>query len=188
MFEHIYRLNTCKFIAHKYFSRSRDILVWYESQLRSVVSPVGMEWDMWGSLFFVSTIFTTIGYGNIYPRTNGGKALSMVYAIIGIPLVLAILNQFGTTLTRLVSSLWMRYRECVKAFADRKRRSAQRRAKRLISKDYGKRYDKSDADAEKMEEGRIIFRPTVNGKSKIYHDDPAEYFEFGPNGEIIESR
>ncbi|VDM14595.1 unnamed protein product [Wuchereria bancrofti] len=101
---------------------------------------------MWGALFYVGTIFTTIdygnivplqygnivsqflffkllknkfvyisllfyilGYGNIVPRTPGGKALSIVYAIFGIPLVLAILSQFGKTLTTFVSDVWMRY-------------------------------------------------------------------------------
>ncbi|KAI6180101.1 hypothetical protein M3Y98_00683100 [Aphelenchoides besseyi] len=73
--------------------------------------PDALQWDMLGSLFYVGTIFTTIGYGNITPRTKGGQALSMVYALFGIPLVFAILSQFGKTLTNLVSALWVRYHQ-----------------------------------------------------------------------------
>ncbi|VDM99333.1 unnamed protein product [Thelazia callipaeda] len=82
----------------------RKILLWYESQLIKLKMTKGLEWDMWGALFYVGTILTTIGYGNIAPRTSGGRALSIVYAIFGIPLVLAILSEFGRMFTTFVSN------------------------------------------------------------------------------------
>uniref|UniRef100_A0A915CR07 Potassium channel domain-containing protein n=1 Tax=Ditylenchus dipsaci TaxID=166011 RepID=A0A915CR07_9BILA len=93
---------------------ARDILKWYEKQLAIYKSPEALEWDYLGALFYVGTVFTTIGYGNITPRTIGGQALSILYAIVGIPLVLAILNQFSKKLTRFVSDLWIKHRESVR--------------------------------------------------------------------------
>lgn len=46
------------------------------------------------------------GYGHLYPTTNTGRALTIVYSIIGIPLFLIALTDFGKLFTRGIKFLW----------------------------------------------------------------------------------
>lgn len=42
----------------------------------------------------------------MYPTTTTGRALTIVYAIIGIPLFLIVLTDFGKLFTRAIKFLW----------------------------------------------------------------------------------
>ncbi|XP_069464853.1 potassium channel subfamily K member 16 [Ambystoma mexicanum] len=53
------------------------------------------NWDFSSSFFFAGTVVTTIGYGNLYPSTVAGQVFCVFYALLGIPLNLAFLNQLG---------------------------------------------------------------------------------------------
>lgn len=46
------------------------------------------------------------GYGHITPATNTGRAITIVYAIIGIPLFLILLADFGKLFTRAIKFVW----------------------------------------------------------------------------------
>ncbi|KAJ8928749.1 hypothetical protein NQ314_018601 [Rhamnusium bicolor] len=47
-----------------------------------------------------------LGYGHLCPSTTTGRALTIVYAIIGIPLFLIALTDFGKLFTRCIKFLW----------------------------------------------------------------------------------
>ncbi|NXK81243.1 KCNKG protein, partial [Amazona guildingii] len=57
------------------------------------------NWDFSNSFFFAGTVITTIGYGNLSPSTVAGQMFCVFYALFGVPLNLAFLNQLGKGLS-----------------------------------------------------------------------------------------
>lgn len=78
----------------------------YENQLGVKWSQQKMDWDFWNAVLFAGTICTTIGYGHIYPMTDTGRVLTMVFALFGIPLMLLVLQDFGKLLTMTMKYPW----------------------------------------------------------------------------------
>ncbi|KAK6754068.1 hypothetical protein RB195_013210 [Necator americanus] len=78
----------------------------YERQLGIRWTEQRMDWDFWTALLFAGTICTTIGYGHIYPITNAGKIITMIFALFGIPLMLLVLQDIGKLLTITMKFPW----------------------------------------------------------------------------------
>ncbi|XP_054478294.1 potassium channel subfamily K member 5-like [Anoplopoma fimbria] len=54
------------------------------------------SWDWGNSVIFAATIVTTIGYGNVAPKTKGGRVFCILYGLCGIPLCLVWISQLGS--------------------------------------------------------------------------------------------
>uniref|UniRef100_A0AAY4CPS7 Potassium channel subfamily K member 4 n=1 Tax=Denticeps clupeoides TaxID=299321 RepID=A0AAY4CPS7_9TELE len=67
------------------------------------------RWDLSSAFFFCGTIITTIGFGNLSPKTEGGQLFCIFYALIGIPmfgiLLAGVGDQLGTMLRRAVGKI-----------------------------------------------------------------------------------
>lgn len=50
------------------------------------------NWDYTSSLFFVTTVLSTTGYGHTVPLSDGGKIFCILYSLIGIPFTLLFLT------------------------------------------------------------------------------------------------
>ncbi|XP_002807512.5 potassium channel subfamily K member 18 isoform X1 [Callithrix jacchus] len=66
------------------------------------------DWSFLSSLFFCCTVFSTVGYGYIYPVTRLGKYLCMLYALFGIPLMFLVLTDTGDILATILSTSYNR--------------------------------------------------------------------------------
>ncbi|XP_022620859.1 potassium channel subfamily K member 18 [Seriola dumerili] len=92
-------------LTHQY------ILKQVETKMRESFKSIWLQrpdrWNFFGSMFFCCTVFTTIGYGEIYPVTLPGKVVCVFYAMVGIPLMLLVILDVGDFLARLMSRAYV---------------------------------------------------------------------------------
>uniref|UniRef100_A0A1Y1L911 Potassium channel domain-containing protein n=1 Tax=Photinus pyralis TaxID=7054 RepID=A0A1Y1L911_PHOPY len=68
-------------------------------------STAKLEWTFYHSVFFVLTILSTIGYGNLSPTTTFTRVFMIIYGVVGIPIngivIITLGSYFGTTFTNI---------------------------------------------------------------------------------------
>ncbi|XP_003425669.1 TWiK family of potassium channels protein 7 isoform X1 [Nasonia vitripennis] len=71
---------------------------------------IAERWSILQAVFFASTILTTIGYGNVFPSTTSGRVFCIMFALVGIPLTLTVIADYGKLFAEGVSSVAKRMR------------------------------------------------------------------------------
>uniref|UniRef100_A0A1I8IZX5 Ion_trans_2 domain-containing protein n=1 Tax=Macrostomum lignano TaxID=282301 RepID=A0A1I8IZX5_9PLAT len=87
------------------------------STIGTVDNPA--NWVLANAIYFCTTIVTTIGYGHISPTTQWGQIICMIYAILGIPLMLLFLTKIGEPTAMLFRSFYLNIC-CCKCFVKRR--------------------------------------------------------------------
>ncbi|XP_058253997.1 potassium channel subfamily K member 4 isoform X2 [Hemibagrus wyckioides] len=76
------------------------------------------RWDLANAFFFCGTIITTIGFGNLSPKTEAGQLFCIFYALVGIPmfgiLLAGVGDHLGTMLRRAIAKIEALFRKKVK--------------------------------------------------------------------------
>ncbi|KAG6448449.1 TWiK family of potassium channels protein 18 [Manduca sexta] len=66
------------------------------------------RWTFAGSFLYALTLITTIGHGNVTPRSPAGKVAAVCYACVGIPIIMLYLSTLGEALARNFRALYSR--------------------------------------------------------------------------------
>ncbi|CAG4956407.1 unnamed protein product [Colias eurytheme] len=97
-------------LVHEQLRKFETSIVAAARKTDAHVSELALEskWTFSGALIYCITLITTIGYGNVSPRTAAGRAATVAYAAAGVPLALACLAGLGASLARLARLAWLR--------------------------------------------------------------------------------
>lgn len=65
------------------------------------------QWSFLDALYFSTTTMTTVGYGDLTPKTDVGKLFTIIYIFLGVGIVLYSLSLFAAHFVKRREEFWL---------------------------------------------------------------------------------
>lgn len=88
----------------EWIDKATSILIQFEEEIIKKVDMNGYsgnvpeKWSFSDSFLYSVTVISTIGYGKLSPKTFAGQICTILYAVVGIPIMLLFITNLGTLL------------------------------------------------------------------------------------------
>ncbi|KEF57223.1 uncharacterized protein A1O9_07413 [Exophiala aquamarina CBS 119918] len=90
------------------------------------------NWSYFQALFFTFIALMTIGYGDLYPVSNAGKAFFVFWSLLAVPTITILVSSMGDTIIKRLKDNSTRLRNLVQQFGDFSRKKSSKYSARSV--------------------------------------------------------
>uniref|UniRef100_A0A1I7XFF4 C2H2-type domain-containing protein n=1 Tax=Heterorhabditis bacteriophora TaxID=37862 RepID=A0A1I7XFF4_HETBA len=179
-------LDQCYRVAVEHDTHTKDVLFTNSEEVVESVAEEKEEevqpWSFMDSLLFSFTVITTIGYGNVAPKTFVGRLFVIIYGLIGIPFTLLAIADLG----KFLSELMVGWAKTVSRFKKRIREEWQTKIKlkgrydteKILNGNCKAMLEKcgSRDDITSVEEGKVEENDDMEAEDDLEETQPLSLF------------
>jgi potassium channel subfamily K len=86
-------------------SSTAALLLWFLGSLVFMYAEKPQGWSYFGSMYFAYTSLLTIGYGDLTPNSNAGKAFFVFWTLLAVPTLTILISNMGDTVIKAFKDL-----------------------------------------------------------------------------------
>lgn len=81
-------------------STTAALLLWFLGALVFMISEKPQNWTYFSAMYFSYTSLLTIGYGDLVPQSNAGKAFFVFWSLLAVPTLTILISNMGDTIIK----------------------------------------------------------------------------------------